>query len=108
MIAQIDYTQRECIMPTKHGNIIIGSRESQLALWQAELASRLLSQKHGDKFTFEIKGMITLGDNVQNIALSQFSDKGIFTKELDAALINKILIVLFIVSKICQQHYQKG
>lgn len=65
---------------------VIGTRESKLALWQAHYTQKLLMNSTST-FNFTIKGMTTLGDNDQNTALSQFTKQGIFTKELDVALL---------------------
>jgi len=56
-------------------------------MWQAKLVQSLLQKAHPEK-KFEIIGMTTAGDNNQAIALSQFQNKGVFTKELDQALVD--------------------
>eukprot|EP01083_Nonionella_stella_P080297 220613_1 len=79
-------------MDEKPNTIIIGTRESKLAMWQAKYAHKRLSESTPKSIaTFAIQGMTTKGDKDQNTSLSKFSDKGIFTKELDIALLeNKI------------------
>jgi len=64
----------------------IGTRESRLALWQARwVAAELNELCPGIKTTLvKIK---TKGDNILDTALSKIGDKGLFTKELEAALI---------------------
>ena len=73
--------------------IKIGSRKSQLAMWQANMAKHLLSQKYGnekeEQFTFDVQKIAATGDKNLNQPLSQFSDKGVFTKELDKALLDR-------------------
>lgn len=64
----------------------IGTRKSDLALWQAHHIRDALAQLHPGR-PLEIVGMSTTGDDVQDIPLSAFSDKGVFTKELDVALL---------------------
>jgi len=65
--------------------IIIGTRESGLAMWQAKwVCSRL--QKLHPNYKFSIKGMKTTGDNILDVALAKIGDKGLFTKELELAL----------------------
>ena len=63
---------------------IIASRESRLALWQAEhvrdLLSPLLQQP------VEILGMTTRGDQILDRSLSKVGGKGLFVKELEQAL----------------------
>lgn len=61
----------------------IGSRGSQLALWQANHVSSLLtSQGH----TVEITVIKTTGDKITDVALSKVGTKGMFTKEIEEAL----------------------
>ena len=61
----------------------IATRESRLALWQAEHVKALLEQ-HGHKVT--LLGMTTLGDQILDRALSKVGGKGLFVKELEVAL----------------------
>lgn len=61
----------------------IGSRGSQLALWQANhVAALLRSQGH----TVEIEIIKTTGDKIAEVALSKVGTKGMFTKEIEEAL----------------------
>ena len=64
----------------------IGSRGSQLALWQANHIKALLEQ-HGHKVEIEI--IKTTGDKITDVALSQVGTKGMFTKEIEEALAEK-------------------
>lgn len=61
----------------------VGTRESALALWQARHTQQLLAEVG---VASEVVGMTTAGDRVQDMPLSAFSEKGVFTKELDVAL----------------------
>jgi hydroxymethylbilane synthase len=61
----------------------IGSRGSQLALWQANYIRELLEQ-HGHKVEIEI--IKTTGDKITDVALAQVGTKGMFTKEIEEAL----------------------
>ena len=61
----------------------IGSRGSQLALWQANHVKALLEQR-GHKVEIEI--IKTTGDKITDVALSQVGTKGMFTKEIEEAL----------------------
>jgi hydroxymethylbilane synthase len=61
----------------------IGSRGSQLALWQANHVRELLEQR-GHKVEIEI--IKTTGDKITDVALSQVGTKGMFTKEIEEAL----------------------
>jgi len=64
--------------------IIIATRESRLALWQAEHVRDLLTQRFG--MTVELLGMTTRGDQILDRTLSKVGGKGLFVKELEAAL----------------------
>lgn len=63
---------------------IIATRESRLALWQAEHVRDLLQQRFGLKV--DLLGMTTRGDQILDRALSKVGGKGLFVKELEAAL----------------------
>jgi hydroxymethylbilane synthase len=63
---------------------IIATRESRLALWQAEHVRDLLIQRFG--LAVELLGMTTRGDQILDRALSKVGGKGLFVKELEAAL----------------------
>ncbi len=62
----------------------IATRESRLALWQAEHVRDLLVERFG--LTVELLGMTTLGDQILDRALSKIGGKGLFVKELETAL----------------------
>ena len=61
----------------------IATRESRLAMWQAEHVKALLEQ-HGHRIT--LLGMTTLGDQILDRTLSKVGGKGLFVKELEVAL----------------------
>ena len=63
---------------------IIATRESRLALWQAEHVRDALVQRFG--LTVELLGMTTRGDQILDRALSKVGGKGLFVKELENAL----------------------
>jgi hydroxymethylbilane synthase len=63
--------------------LVIATRESRLALWQAEHVKALLGQ-HGHEVT--LLGMTTRGDQILDRSLSKVGGKGLFVKELEAAL----------------------
>jgi hydroxymethylbilane synthase len=64
----------------------IGSRGSQLALWQANhVAALLRDQGH----SVEIEVIKTTGDKITSIALAKVGTKGMFTKEIEDALHEK-------------------
>jgi hydroxymethylbilane synthase len=62
----------------------IATRESRLALWQAEHVQALLRERFG--WTVELLGMTTRGDQILDRALSKVGGKGLFVKELELAL----------------------
>ena len=64
-------------------SIVIATRESRLALWQAEHVKALL-QARGH--TVELLGMTTKGDQILDRTLSKVGGKGLFVKELEIAL----------------------
>lgn len=67
-------------------HLLIGSRGSQLALWQANhVADLLRAQGH----EIEIKKIRTTGDKIISIALAKVGTKGMFTKEIEEALAEK-------------------
>lgn len=68
--------------------IIIGSRGSELAFWQANFTKREL-EKNNKNLHVEIKIIKTKGDKILDVALSKIGDKSLFTKELEVALLNK-------------------
>jgi hydroxymethylbilane synthase len=69
-------------MPTTR----IGSRQSQLALVQTHWVQSEL-QKHYPDQEFPIVTMTTQGDKILDVALAKIGDKGLFTKELEQALL---------------------
>ncbi len=64
--------------------LTIGSRGSQLALWQAHWIQSRLEQL-GEQCRIEI--IKTTGDKITDVALSQVGSKGLFTKEIEEALL---------------------
>lgn len=68
--------------------IIIGSRGSDLAIWQANFVKTELEKKN-KSISVEIKIIKTTGDKILNVALSKIGDKGLFTKELEVELLKK-------------------
>ncbi len=68
--------------------VVIGSRESKLAVIQAEMVRDYIV-KQNPEMTAEILTMKTTGDKILNQALEKIGGKGLFVKELDAALLEK-------------------
>ncbi len=67
--------------------IIIGSRGSELALWQANHVKKQLEKKNKN-ISVEIRIIKTKGDKILDVALSKIGDKSLFTKELETELLN--------------------
>lgn len=71
--------------------IVVGTRQSQLALTQTNQVIsdlKLLCQKHGLAFDFEIKKIITKGDRILDVTLSKVGGKGLFVKEIEQAMLD--------------------
>jgi hydroxymethylbilane synthase len=64
-------------------SIVIATRESRLALWQAHYVQSLLQARD---HTVKLLGMTTQGDQILDRALSKVGGKGLFVKELEWAL----------------------
>ena len=67
--------------------IRIGTRDSQLAMWQAEWVKSKLEMFYPEG-KFELVSMKTKGDKILDVPLSKIGDKGLFTKELEQGLLN--------------------
>jgi len=70
----------------KKNKLVIGSRGSDLALWQARFVKKELERKNKN-LSVEIKIINTKGDKILDVALSKVGDKGLFTKELENELL---------------------
>lgn len=66
--------------------IIIGSRGSALALWQANHIAQRLKEERG--LESEIKIVKTKGDKILDVPLAKIGGKGLFTKELEELLLS--------------------
>ena len=67
-------------------HVIIGSRGSDLALWQAYFVKSELERLG---CTVELNIIKTQGDKIQNLSFDKLEGKGFFTKEIEDALLNK-------------------
>lgn len=68
--------------------LIIGSRKSKLALAQAQVVRDSLKASYPES-DFEIKTITTTGDKALDLPLFKIGDKGLFTKEIEEALLAK-------------------
>jgi hydroxymethylbilane synthase len=66
--------------------ITIGSRGSELALWQAHYVTAQLEELGCE---VELKIIKTQGDIIQHLSFDKMEGKGFFTKEIEAALLDK-------------------
>ena len=75
----------ETLAPTPPATLVIASRESRLAMWQAEHV-RCALHKLYPSCDVKILGMTTRGDQILDRTLSKVGGKGLFVKELETAL----------------------
>ena len=68
-------------------HIRIATRRSPLALWQAEYVSAEL-KRLDPNVTTELVKIVTKGDKILDVPLAQVGGKGLFTKEIDEALLD--------------------
>ena len=68
-------------------SIVIGTRGSKLALWQAEhIAGRIRERYPAIEVT--LKKIVTTGDRILDVPLAKIGGKGLFTKELENAMLS--------------------
>lgn len=72
-------------LPAPLARLVIASRESALAMWQAEHIRERLQILY-PQTEVSILGMTTQGDQILDVSLSKIGGKGLFVKELEAAL----------------------
>lgn len=66
--------------------IIIGTRSSKLALWQAEYIADCLRKQYKD-LEVKLEHIMTKGDKILDVPLAKIGGKGLFTKELEVAML---------------------
>lgn len=66
----------------------IATRGSTLARWQAEHVAALLRRAHGDELAVELVIVETLGDRRQDVPLDRIGGRGVFVKEVQAAVLD--------------------
>jgi hydroxymethylbilane synthase len=69
-------------------NLVIGSRGSPLALWQANWVKDLLLE-HNSEIAVDIKIIKTSGDKIQDVPLAKIGGKGLFVKEIEEGLLKR-------------------
>lgn len=70
----------------KKKKLVVGTRSSQLALWQADYVISCLQQRYPG-LEIEKRLMTTKGDQILNAPLAKIGGKGLFTKELETAML---------------------
>lgn len=85
----------------------IGSRGSELALWQANFIKGEL-EKNNENISVEIEIIKTKGDKITDVALSKIGDKSLFTKELEHELLNNNIDIAVHSLKDLQTQLPKG
>lgn len=70
-----------------NADVIIATRESPLALWQAHFVRDTLLETHPG-LSVELLGMTSKGDQVLDVPLAKVGGKGLFVKELETALLD--------------------
>ena len=91
----------------KSQKLVIGSRGSELALWQAKFIKKVLERKNKN-LSVEIKIINTKGDKILDVALSKIGDKGLFTKELENELLKGTIDIAVHSLKDLQTELPKG
>lgn len=71
---------------TAQDKLIIATRESPLALWQAKYVQATLKEKFPN-LQVPLLGMTTRGDKILDVTLSKVGGKGLFVKELESAML---------------------
>lgn len=92
---------------SKKKTLIIGSRASDLALWQANYIKKEI-EKTNKTVEIVIKLIKTKGDKIIDVALSKIGDKGLFTKEIEKALLSDKIDIAVHSLKDLQTEIPKG
>ena len=85
--------------------LIIGTRNSKLAMWQAEYVSDRLKEAGAEVELIPIK---TKGDKILDVSISKIGSKGVFTEELDEMLKNGTIDIAVHSAKDIQSSLDQG
>ena len=85
----------------------IATRQSPLALWQANYVKDRLQQLYPDLIV-ELVPMVTKGDVILDSPLAKIGGKGLFVKELENALLNKEADIAVHSMKMYRCNFPKG
>ena len=66
--------------------IVIGTRGSRLAIWQAEWVKARIEERHPG-LTAVLRRIKTSGDKITDVPLAKMGGKGLFVKEIEEALL---------------------
>ena len=75
-------------MVKKMNKVVIGTRGSKLALWQAEWIKSELKRLY-PALEIELNKIKTTGDKILDVPLAQVGGKGLFVKEIEEALLKR-------------------
>ncbi len=67
--------------------LVIGTRQSMLALWQSNYVAELLSRQYPE-CEITLKKILTKGDKILDVPLSKIGTKGLFTKEIEEEILD--------------------
>lgn len=70
----------------KRKKLVIGTRSSKLALWQANYIAECIRSKYPE-LEVELCHIVTTGDKILDVPLAKIGGKGLFTKELENAML---------------------
>ena len=85
--APICHKIKHPVLPVKPDKVVIATRESALALWQARHVATMLRQ-YNPELEVSVLGMTTEGDRRLEVSLAKIGGKGLFVKELEQALLD--------------------
>ena len=71
-------------------NLTIGTRRSQLALWQANYVADAL-RRHDPELSVQLQHIVTQGDKILDVPLARIGCKGLFTKLIIQAGIKRVV-----------------
>lgn len=89
------------------GTITIATRESPLALWQAEFVRGALERAHPG-LAVQLLGMTSRGDQLLEVPLAKVGGKGLFVKELESALLDHSADIAVHSMKDVPMHFPDG
>jgi hydroxymethylbilane synthase len=81
-------TERRNSFFMKREKVVIGTRASKLALWQAEYIQSELTRRYPG-LEVELNKIKTTGDKILDVPLAQVGGKGLFVKEIEEALLRR-------------------